>query len=197
MVWSYWDLIHPFILGWHVCNNTVNNIPLPLAMDHTEELDHTVELHHAASFYCGSCHKLDIDGASSRPQLAGREVAFYTNRHFNFEHTVSQSSCHREELQITRGPFTPVVVLCKMVIFTWGSGRVLGRFARIRPLVSSHSAPSSSFGNAIIGHCSLNIAPTGLRPSCFALLLHMSYHWNGSYSRNGSHCRNWSYCQTI
>ena len=86
-------------------------------MDHTEELDHTVELHHAACFYCGSCHELDIDGASSRPQLAGREVAFYTNRHFNFEHTVSQSSCHREGLQITRGSSTPMVVLCKLVSF--------------------------------------------------------------------------------
>ena len=58
-------------------------------MDHTGEMDHTVELHHAARFHCGSYHELDIDGASSRPQLAGREVAFYTNRHYNLERSVS------------------------------------------------------------------------------------------------------------
>ena len=72
-------------------------------MDHTGEMDHTVELHHAASFHCGSYYELDIDGASSCPQLAGRVVAFSSFDMIILSSRILQSSCQRGELQITRG----------------------------------------------------------------------------------------------
>ena len=86
----------------------------------------------------GSYHELDIDGASSRPQLAGREVAFYTIGVIPSSTQIIQSSGHRGVLQITRGCNTPMVILFyKLVIYTWGSLKFLGRFAGLRPSVSS------------------------------------------------------------
>jgi hypothetical protein len=80
-------------------------------MDHTSAMNYTGEFFQTSRLHCGSYHELEIDGASSRPQLAGREVAFYSLDIITLSSQILQSSCHRGELQITRGFFTPMVLL--------------------------------------------------------------------------------------
>jgi hypothetical protein len=111
-----------------------------LEMDHTAEMDHTRSLFLAVKF-CGSCHNWATSGTSSRPQLAGREVAFYTKRQHNLGNSFTVIVATAESCRSRGEALHQWLYFRKLVIYNWGSGKVLGHFARIRPSVSSLQPP--------------------------------------------------------
>ena len=123
MTRSYWGLLSsskPFTTSTVLsCLMELHHM---LEMDHTAEMDHTRNFLYTVKILWFR-PQTGYNGASSHPQKVGREVAFRPLV-INLLQPNCQRSCHREELQITRGAIQRWCSSLKLLYYVWGSGRV-------------------------------------------------------------------------